>query len=122
MLGFIVESNQQDHELHWTVHTVPGGLIMQVFGQAEAHNESDWQRMLDEAAAATPESSTLVVDAGSLDFMAAGRCSCWPRRPPTAAHRESLCGSSSVSRVSCESSPSAAWTTRCRRTRTSIRR
>ncbi|OMB79002.1 anti-sigma factor antagonist [Mycolicibacterium conceptionense] len=72
MLGFIVESNQQDHELHWTVHTVPGGLIVQVFGQADAHNESDWQRMLDEAAAATPESSTLVVDAGSLDFMGCG--------------------------------------------------
>lgn len=39
MLGFIVESNQQDHELHWMAHPVPEGLIVQVFGQVDAHNE-----------------------------------------------------------------------------------
>ncbi|MGV0738862.1 anti-sigma factor antagonist [Mycobacterium syngnathidarum] len=72
MLGFIVESSKQDHELHWTVRTIPEGLIVQVFGQADAHNESDWQRMLHESAAAAPESSTLIVDAGSLDFMNCG--------------------------------------------------
>lgn len=72
MLGFIVESNQQDHELHWMAHPTPGGLIVQVSGQVDAHNESDWQRMLDESAAAVPEGSLLVVDCGSLDFMSCG--------------------------------------------------
>ncbi len=72
MLGFIVESNQQDHELHWTAHPAPGGLIVQVFGQVDAHNESHWQRMLDESAIAVPEGSLLVVDCGSLDFMSCG--------------------------------------------------
>ncbi len=72
MLGFTVESKQQDHELHWAARTAPEGLIVQVFGQVDAHNESTWQRMLDESAAATPENSTLVVDAGPLDFMSCG--------------------------------------------------
>ncbi|OMC37755.1 hypothetical protein A5740_00015 [Mycobacterium sp. GA-1841] len=72
MLGLIVESNQQNHELHWTAHTAPEGLIVQVFGQVDAHNESTWQRMLAEQADAAPESSMLVVDGGSLDFMSCG--------------------------------------------------
>ncbi len=72
MLGFIVESNPQDHELHWTAHTTSEGLIVQVFGQVDAHNEADWQRMLDESAVAVPEGSLLVIDCGSLDFMSCG--------------------------------------------------
>ena len=72
MLGSIVESNPQDHELHWTAHTTSEGLIVQVFGQVDAHNEADWQRMLDESAVAVPEGSLLVVDCGSLDFMSCG--------------------------------------------------
>lgn len=72
MLGFIVESNPQDHELHWTAHPTSEGLIVQVFGQVDAHNEADWQRMLDESAVAVPEGSLLIVDCGSLDFMSCG--------------------------------------------------
>ncbi|CRZ18177.1 anti-sigma factor antagonist [Mycolicibacterium neworleansense] len=72
MLGFIVESNQQNQELRWTARTAPEGLIVQVSGQVDAHNESVWQRMLSESAAATPDASMLVVDAGSLDFMSCG--------------------------------------------------
>lgn len=72
MLGFIVESNQQDHELHWMAHPVPEGLIVQVFGQVDAHNEPTWERMLGESAAAAPDGSILVVDGGSLDFMSCG--------------------------------------------------
>ncbi|MED5816098.1 anti-sigma factor antagonist [Mycolicibacterium sp. 050232] len=72
MLGFTVESTQQNHELHWTARTTPEGLVVQVSGQVDAHNESDWQRMLDQSAAAARESSILVVDAGSLDFMSCG--------------------------------------------------
>ncbi|WP_135457301.1 anti-sigma factor antagonist [Mycobacterium sp. DL99] len=72
MLGFTVESTQQNHELHWTARTTPEGLIVQVSGQVDAHNESAWQRMLSESAAAAPESSMLIVDAGFLDFMSCG--------------------------------------------------
>jgi anti-anti-sigma factor len=72
MLGFTVESHQQDHELHWTARNAPEGLIVQVFGQVDAHNESTWRRMLSESAAATPEHSMLVIDGGSLDFMSCG--------------------------------------------------
>ncbi|TVX96753.1 anti-sigma factor antagonist [Mycolicibacterium porcinum] len=76
MLGLTVESNRKNHELQWTVRPTPGGLIVQVSGQVDAHNESDWQRMLDEsataAAAIAAGSSILVVDAGSLDFMSCG--------------------------------------------------
>ncbi|MEX3654782.1 MULTISPECIES: anti-sigma factor antagonist [Mycolicibacterium] len=72
MLGSIVESNPQDHELHWMAHPASEGLIVQVFGQVDAHNEADWQRMLDESAVAVPEGSLLVVDCGSLDFMSCG--------------------------------------------------
>ncbi|MBN3509862.1 STAS domain-containing protein [Mycolicibacterium nivoides] len=72
MLGFIVESTQQNHELHWTARTAPEGLIVQVSGQVDAHNESVWQRMLSESAAAVHESSLLIIDAGSLEFMSCG--------------------------------------------------
>ncbi|ORW58235.1 hypothetical protein B7435_19415 [Mycolicibacterium peregrinum] len=72
MLGFIVKSNPKDHELHWMAHPVPEGLIVQVFGQVDAHNEPTWERMLGESAAAAPEGSILVVDGGSLDFMSCG--------------------------------------------------
>lgn len=72
MLDFIVESTQQNHELHWTARTAPEGLIVQVSGQVDAHNESVWQRMLSESAAAVRESSMLIVDAGSLEFMSCG--------------------------------------------------
>ncbi|QRY51167.1 anti-sigma factor antagonist [Mycolicibacterium septicum] len=72
MLDFIVESTQQNHELHWTARTAPEGLIVQVSGQVDAHNESVWQRMLSESAAAVGESSMLIVDAGSLEFMSCG--------------------------------------------------
>ncbi|MFN6550238.1 anti-sigma factor antagonist [Mycolicibacterium septicum] len=72
MLDFILESTQQNHELHWTTRTAPEGLIVQVSGQVDAHNESVWQRMLSESADAVPESSMLIVDAGSLEFMSCG--------------------------------------------------
>lgn len=72
MLDFTVETHQHDHELHWTARPVPEGLVVQAFGQVDAHNESTWQRMLGESAAATPEGSMLIVDGGSLDFMGCG--------------------------------------------------
>ena len=72
MLGCTVESHRQDHELHWTARTAPEGLIVQAFGQVDAHNESAWQRMLVESAATAPEDSTIVVDGRSLDFMSCG--------------------------------------------------
>src|SRR5262245_51616366 len=72
MLDFIVESTQHNHGLQWTARTAPEGLIVQVSGQVDAHNESVWQRMLSESAAAVRESSMLVVDAGSLEFMSCG--------------------------------------------------
>lgn len=72
MLGFTVESNQQDRELRWTARTAPEGLIVQAFGQVDAHNEADWHRMLSESAASAPESSMLIVDCSTLDFMSCG--------------------------------------------------
>ncbi|CDO32538.1 anti-anti-sigma factor [Mycolicibacterium vulneris] len=72
MLGLTVESNRKNHELQWTARPTPGGLIVQVSGQVDAHNESDWQRMLDESGVAVPEGSLLVFDCGSLDFMSCG--------------------------------------------------
>lgn len=72
MLDSIVESTQKNHELHWTTRTAPEGLIVQVSGQVDAHNESAWQRMLTESAATARESSLLIVDAGSLEFMSCG--------------------------------------------------
>ena len=72
MLDFIVESTQHNRELHWTARTAPEGLIVQVSGQVDAHNESAWQRMLSESADAVRESSMLLVDAGSLAFMSCG--------------------------------------------------
>lgn len=67
-----MESNRQEHELHWTARTAPEGLVVQVFGQVDAHNEAAWQRMLVESAATATEDSMLVIDSGSLDFMSCG--------------------------------------------------
>ncbi|WP_166905852.1 STAS domain-containing protein [Mycobacterium sp. DL440] len=67
-----MESNQHDHELHWMARTAPEGLIVQVFGQVDAHNESTWERMLGESAAAASDGSLLIIDGGSLDFMGCG--------------------------------------------------
>lgn len=67
-----MESNRQDHELHWTARTAPGGLVVQAFGLVDAHNEATWQRMLVESAATAAEDSILVIDGRSLDFMSCG--------------------------------------------------
>lgn len=70
MLGFTVETHH-DHQLRWTTRTTTEALVVQVFGQVDAHNESDWQRMLRECAA-TPDRSLFIVDCGGLDFMSCG--------------------------------------------------
>lgn len=71
MLGFTVETHH-DHQLRWTARTTTEALVIQVFGQVDAHNESDWQHMLRECAATAPERSLFIVDCAEMDFMSCG--------------------------------------------------
>ncbi|MBU9766261.1 STAS domain-containing protein [Mycobacterium sp. TNTM28] len=72
MLDFTVEPNLPDRELRWMARKAPEGLITQAFGEVDAHNEADWQRMLVESSDATPASALLVIDCRALDFMNCG--------------------------------------------------